>query len=153
MKLIEKGGRAMIEVSAIDVPSVPKDSPLYVTLFDDIIKIEHVKQKAAPITLQNAQITNIQRLSGNEVIEQEKSVIGRGVIGAAAGPIGAIIGAMSGLKDKKIIIKKNFIIIGYKEKDSENLNSLIFEETGSKLMTNAFILNARNKINTEAVEL
>lgn len=52
-----------------------------------------------------------------EILEKSKSVIGRGAVGALFGPVGAIIGAASGVGSKKKEKKKSFAVISYLRND------------------------------------
>lgn len=85
------------------------------------------------IYLKYSKITNIDYLCETDIIEKQKSVAGRAVIGGIAlGPLGAIVGGISGIgtKSKKDI--KFYLVINYKSNPDEPEKVLTFEDT--KLM-------------------
>ncbi|WP_226890211.1 hypothetical protein [Paraclostridium dentum] len=69
--------------------------------------------------------------------EKEKSVVGRVVIGGVLlGPLGAIVGGMTGIGSKTT--SKNYIIINYKYLNDE-LKILSFEIVGASLHWTSFV--------------
>lgn len=73
--------------------------------------------------------------------EKEKSVVGRAVIGGVLlGPLGAIVGGMTGIgtKTKSKTKSKNYIIINYKSIENE-LKILSFEIVGASLHWTSFV--------------
>ena len=72
------------------------------------------------------------------VITKNGSVIGRGVLGGFFfGPIGAIVGGMSGLNSKTNIIQTEqstyYLVINYKPNSSKKVRSISFKTTTRKL--------------------
>lgn len=61
----------------------------------------------------------IELTTEQEILEKDKSVIGRAVVGTVlAGPLGAIVGGMSGIgKKKKKGKERKIAIIGYDERE------------------------------------
>lgn len=73
--------------------------------------------------------------------EKEKSVVGRAVIGGVLlGPLGAIVGGMTGIGSKTTskTTSKNYIIINYKSLNDE-LKILSFEIVGASLHWTSFV--------------
>lgn len=83
-----------------------------------------------PIYLKYSKITNIDYLCETDIVEKQKSVAGRAVIGGIAlGPLGAIVGGMSGIgtKSKKDI--RFYLVINYKPNPNDSEKVLTFEDT------------------------
>ena len=89
--------------------------------------IKSVVVKKPEVNLKYEQITGINVTSEEEILEKSKSVTGRAVIGGVLlGPLGAIVGGMSGIGDKKKEKTRYYLIINYKSKDDE-IKVLSFE--------------------------
>ncbi len=66
-----------------------------------------------PLEIHFKHIINIDEASGEEIIQKKGSVIGRAVVGTVLlGPVGAIVGGLSGIGHKKYK-KLHFLIINY----------------------------------------
>ncbi|MCI7304074.1 MAG: hypothetical protein SOR93_10815 [Clostridiales Family XIII bacterium] len=99
-----------------------------VALFDDQIIIKECVTKNSA-TLKYDQITGVECGYKDEIVEKNKSVIGRAVAGGLLlGGIGAVVGGMSGVgkKQKKKTIK--YFIISYTASDDTD-QFLLFEDT------------------------
>ena len=84
-------------------------------------------------TIHYSQIISVEEIYGDGL--KDKSVIGRAVVGAVVlGPIGAIVGGLSGLGSKNV--KNHYLIINYWDANSRELTSVSF--MGDK-MTKFFI--------------
>lgn len=80
------------------------------------------KNKNKLVCLKYNQIVNVDSLTGQEVLAKEKNSIGRAVAGGIVlGPLGAVVGGISGVGSKKKVIQDNYLIINYK---SANLNKI-----------------------------
>ncbi|MFQ9545604.1 MAG: hypothetical protein ACLR02_11350 [Clostridium sp.] len=109
--------------------------------------IKSVVVKKPEVNLKYEQITGINVTSEEEILEKSKSVTGRAVIGGVLlGPLGAIVGGMSGIGDKKKEKTRYYLIINYKSKDDE-IKVLSFEVTNSLGAWDKFIEHVRKKIN------
>ena len=96
---------------------------------DKILSFEMPFSEAKPITLNYNQITNIDYISETEIINKQKSVCGRAVIGGLAlGPLGAIVGGMSGMSTKNKKDIHFYLVINYTSQSGED-DVLIFEDT------------------------
>ena len=114
--------------------------------------IKSVVVKKPEVNLKYEQITGINVTSEEEILEKSKSVTGRAVIGGVLlGPLGAIVGGMSGIGDKKKEKTHYYLIINYKAKDVMVCHSvdevLSFEVTNSLGAWDKFIEHVRKKIN------
>ena len=100
-----------------------------VALFDDHLELKANLKKHEPITLQYSQITDVFYGLETEVVEKNRSVIGRAVAGGLLfGGVGAVVGGMSGVGKKEKKVTKLLFIISYTSKDGEDA-FLQFEDT------------------------
>jgi len=92
----------------------------------------------------------------NIVGKKDKSIIGRAVIGGVLlGPLGAIIGGMSGIGEKEIkskAIPDNIVSISYKDNLTDKIMSFSLSTKNFKATEEYFIRHYKNKYKT-AVEL
>lgn len=73
-----------------------------------------VYRKKEPITLEYSQIKRFGKLTETEIMESDKSVIGRAVVGGILlGPLGAVVGAIDGLGTKKKAKERTFFVLNY----------------------------------------
>lgn len=87
-----------------------QEEVIQATLEDDRIKFNSVTDKNKTASLSYDKINNVGILTEKEIVEQDKSVVGRAVAGTLlAGPLGTIVGGMSGIGNKKK--KKNYRIL------------------------------------------
>ena len=98
-----------------------------VALYDDhlSIKIPLAKNET---TLQYSQITDVEYGLTSEIVEKNKSVIGRALTGGILlGGVGAVVGAVSGVGKKQTKERHFYFIINYKSSDGEE-KFLAFED-------------------------
>ena len=99
-----------------------------VALFADHLEIRLPLSKEKT-TLLYSQITDIEYGSRTELVEKDKSVIGRAVAGGILlGGLGAVIGAVSGTGKKQKKETHLYFIISYTAADGDE-KYLIFEDT------------------------
>ena len=90
--------------------------------------------------IHNSQIINLQQTSGEALSKTEKkSVVGRAVVGGLLlGPVGAVVGGMSGLGGtKEKIINKDYLVINYWDVETKTPQTLLI--SGKKEKISAFI--------------
>lgn len=88
--------------------------------------------------IHNSQIINIQTASKAELAKINKSVIGRAVVGNLIfGPLGAIIGGMSGFGTKDKFLDNQYMIINYWDTKSMIAQTLLI--SGDRETINRFI--------------
>ncbi|MBN3409939.1 hypothetical protein CJF15_12580 [Clostridium botulinum] len=108
--------------------------------------------KRPEINLKFEQITGINVVSEKDIIEKNKSTVGRAVAGGVLlGPLGAIIGGMSGIGNKQKSETHYYMVINYMSKDKE-VKVLSFEIVGASLHWSSFVKELRSKINVETLE-
>lgn len=67
-------------------------------------------------------ISNVAVISDKDIIEKDKSVIGRGVVGSVLfGGAGLILGGLSGLNKKQVVEYVDYLIINYKENGEDKV--------------------------------
>ena len=82
-------------------------------------------------------IINVAIISDKEIIEKDKSVIGRGIVGNVLfGGAGLILGGLSGLNKKQVVQNVDYLIINYKENGEDKVVSLYANEG---IINNGFI--------------
>lgn len=105
------------------IPNVNKGSLASLYLSDEKLIIEADNKT---FELKYDQLTAAQGVQKNELLKEDKSVIGRGVVGGLVlGPIGAIVGGMSGIGQKDV--KGDFLVINYLPTSTNEINALIFD--------------------------
>jgi len=88
--------------------------------------------------IHNSQIISIKKTSREELSRTDKSVIGRAVVGGLIlGPLGAIVGGMSGIGSKEKLKNQNYLVINYWDKETKAAQTLLI--SGDKTLINAFI--------------
>lgn len=90
--------------------------------------------------------TNV--LTENEILQEDKSVVSRAIVGGVLlGPLGTIIGGMSGVGNKTNKQIHYYLIINYKNKDGE-IKIISFETAGFSNWR-SFIKELKNYIPTD----
>lgn len=111
-----------------DVGQLKTGWAIDVSLYEDHLTLKNFAVKQ-PITLNYSQITDVFHGYMEEIVEKEKSIIGRAMAGGLLfGGAGAIVGAMTanGKKEKKVT--KLMFIISYTSSSGEE-SILQFEDT------------------------
>lgn len=101
----------------------------YIKEMPVIVRIDDTNQRVTIMaTMKNKPVIHIKfdqlidcaTISDKTIIEKDKSVIGRAVIGGIlTGGLGAIVGGMSGLGSKKKVKETHYLVINYRSKDGE----------------------------------
>jgi len=88
--------------------------------------------------IHNSQIISIKRTSREELAKTDKSVIGRAVVGGLIlGPLGAIVGGMSGIGNKEEIKNKHYLVINFWDIENETAQTLLV--SGDRIFIDSFI--------------
>jgi len=88
--------------------------------------------------IHNSQIISIKQTSREELSKTDKSVIGRAVVGGLIlGPLGAIVGGMSGIGSKEKLKNQHYLVVNYWDKETKAAQTLLIG--GDKTLIHAFI--------------
>lgn len=104
------------------LPSVIQNTNCVIGINPDInhLNIHTFSKVCQNFSINLSQITNAGIKTESEVIEQNKSVIGRGIVGGLLfGSLGAIIGGMSGTGTVKRYRNHRYLIINYRNSSGE----------------------------------
>lgn len=99
--------------------------------------------------IHNSQIISLKQTSQEELSKTDKSVIGRAVVGGLIlGPLGAIVGGMSGIGNKEKLKNKHYLVINYWDNETKSAQTLLI--SGNKTLITAFIeKNKKEKLINE----
>lgn len=99
-----------------------KNELVEVALYEDHLELKATIAKHEPISLRYEQITDVFHGVQSEIVEADRSVIGRAVAGGLLfGGVGAVVGGMSGVgKKKEKTVRTLLFIISYTSKDGED---------------------------------
>lgn len=114
---------------------------------DNEIRVKSRIDKKKPIAhLKLDKITKAQLISEKDIIEKSKSVGGRAIVGGLLlGPLGAIIGGMSGIGNKKTATNRMYIVVNYRSNEEDK--ALSFEVVGASMGWDKVLKGIRNHIN------
>jgi DNA-directed RNA polymerase subunit RPC12/RpoP len=77
-------------------------------------------------SIHNTQIISLKKTTQEELAQIDKSVIGRAVVGGLIlGPLGAIVGGMSGIGNKEKFINKHYFIINYWDIETQSAQTIL----------------------------
>lgn len=130
-----------------------KDTPLWdelnaiaINMLDDKLEFKNrLNKKKAPIYLEYNKITRFAVVNEKEILEKDKSVIKRGLVGGVLlGPIGAVVGAVDGTGTKKKVSYKSYFVFNYISGDGEE-KSIPVEIVGATMGLSKFIKELENR--------
>ncbi len=112
------------------IPGMPTGCMVEVALYDDRLEVVNFNSKEKnKATLSIGQINDVAFGTEKELVAKPKSPIGRAVVGGVLlGPIGAVVGGMSGMKDGQKPVYTTLLTIGYVGKNGDQ-KVLMFEDT------------------------
>lgn len=112
------------------------------------LEIKPFLSRSAPYTLDVRKIIDIQYTSDWETYEKGKSVVGRAAAGSLVfGPVGAIVGGISGTGKKQKSKRHNYVIIAYISNGVEK--SITFEEKTPQLGLTKMIAEIKEDANIQ----
>ena len=113
------------------IPSMSAPSSVKISLLPDRLEIRQIVGGKSVAYLGYDQITAAEKVNEKLIRETDKSVLGRAVVGGVLiGPLGAVVGGMSGVGKKKKTVWKDFFVINYKATGSDEPSVLSFEMVG-----------------------
>jgi len=111
---------------------IKKGALIRVTLEENELTIKPSFSKQEPSHLKYNQIINAGIVREEEITEKSKSVLGRAAVGGLIlGPLGAIVGGMSGTGKKEKTKLKAYYVINYKSSNDDEIKVLSFLVTGN----------------------
>ncbi len=154
MGIFKRDKLRSVNVSSFDgIEVLPRGLAIKLIADDDnneiLIKSRVIKKPE--VHLKYDKITGINVITEKEILEKNKSVVGRAALGGVLlGPLGAILGGMSGIGSKEKADKHYFIVINYKSKD-DDIKVISFEIVGASIGWNKFIDHIRGKIDYKPI--
>ena len=142
------GSRSVNLVYVDGIESYNKGTSIVLSLDDENKNMQMKARvyKKPPVFLNFGQIIGVGVISEKDIIEKSKNTVGRAVAGGVVlGPLGAIIGGMSGIGNKKKNETHYFMVVNYKSKDEE-IKVLSFEIIGASLHWSSFVEEFRKRI-------
>lgn len=129
----DKDGNRYIDLPIIaGIDSITKNTPIRITLLEDELVIKQRFFKKETVHLKYSKITNVGIVNEKDIQEKDKSVLGRAVAGGLVlGPLGAVIGGVSGIGKKEKKKTKIYYIINYKSSDDGEIKALSFSLSGA----------------------
>lgn len=102
--------------------------------------------------IHNSQIISLKKTSHDELAKTDKSVIGRAVVGGLIlGPLGAIVGGMSGIGSKEKIINKQYFVINYWDVVTRSAQTILISSTDN-IKIDAFIIRYQKESTKNVIE-
>ena len=103
--------------------------------------------------IHNSQIINIEKTTSAQIIQANKSVVGRAVVGSLImGPLGAIVGGMSGLNGTKEKLQvRQYVVINFWDVASRTPQSVLIQCDDAQPVS-AFIARQQQENTTNAVQ-
>ncbi len=137
-----------------DFGAITQNTAINATLKEDCIFIVSRLNKKMSVSLKYEKITNCEYITEQDIQEKSKSVLGRAAIGGLLlGPVGAVVGGMTGLKGTKKKEKtREFIIINYTTGNDET-GIIYLEIVGASLNWKTFLTELKGKANIQEAEV
>ncbi len=89
-------------------------------------------------SIHQSQIISLKQTSQEELVKKGRSVVGRAVVGGLIlGPLGAIVGGMSGIGDNEQLKNKHYLIINFWDEISRTAQTFLI--SGDKKLITSFI--------------
>lgn len=151
-----KNGNRAVNLCYVDgVNSYIKGAAIELSIDDEnkrITIIPRAYKNLPTVHIKLEQIIAANVVTEKEIIEKSKSTVGRAIAGGVVlGPLGAIIGGMSGIGNKVSSSDKYYMVINYKSLEDE-IKVLSFEIVGASLHWGSFIKELRTRVNSYTQE-
>lgn len=102
--------------------------------------------------IHNAQIISLKKTTQEELTKVDKSVIGRAVVGALIlGPLGAIVGGISGIGSKEKFLNKQYFIINFWDIETKSVQTILISSKENTKIDD-FILRQQKEANQNISE-
>lgn len=136
----------------LGIPSLEQKKIVRLFFADDRLIIRSGKQT---FELNYDKVTAIKAARKTDLVQKNKSVIGRGVVGGVAfGGVGAVVGALSAVGGKKAT-KGNLLIIYYKPDEQDEPQPVAFDlrKTSRPTRFEKFVLSHRPELAANHITL
>jgi len=142
-------GTNLVFVDGLDTFSKGEAVELAYYEDDNEVRIKsRINKKKSIMHLNLNKISAAQYISETDIKEKSKSVCGRAIVGGLIlGPLGAIIGGMSGIGNKEKSSEVYYIVINYKSNDEDK--AISFEVVGASLGWDKVLKGIRNHLHGE----
>ena len=151
-----KNGEKFYYVSSFSgIENFPKKMSLRLILGKDRFDIKTVSSNKEFRYLNYSQIKDVGIVTEKEIQEADKSVVGRAVVGGLLlGPLGAVVGGVSGVGKKQKTNHNIYLVINYISSDSSEPKVLTFlcDAINFGINTNKFVDELREKSGLQPVE-
>ncbi len=129
------------------IPGMSSPSLVKISLLPDQMEIRQITGGKNIAYLSYTQINNAQKINEEEITEANKSSIGRAVVGGVLlGPLGAMVGGMSGIGKKKKTKYKDYFVVNYTSSTDES-SVISFEITGATVGFSKFLFELKQNSN------
>lgn len=133
------------------ISGIGKGTAVAVGLKGNTIYIRQRLNKSEPYTLNINKVTRVAVLTETEILQKKKSVVGRALVGnVILGPLGTIIGGMSGIGSKEKKNVKYYMIINY---ISDEEKAISFEIVGASVGWDKLVKAIKERLPKESKEL
>ena len=122
-----------VNFSFIDgIDGLKNGTPVAVGILNDLLTVRKRLEKETFYFLELNKLKKAEILTDTQILEQQKSVIGRAAVGGLIlGPLGAIVGGMSGIGNKSKKETRHYLIINYISPEGEK--AISFEIVGASI--------------------
>ena len=128
------------------VPGMKAPSTVKISLLSDKVEIRQIVNGKGVAFLSYDQVTAAEKVNEKQIAEVDKSVIGRAVVGGVLlGPLGAVVGGVSGVGRKQKATYKDFFVINYTAASGEPA-VLSFEMVGPPAGFASFLSEFKQKV-------
>lgn len=147
----ELGAKAIISCVHVNGLSISQGSIVNLYAADEKM---HIQSGSEEFEIPTERLRAAEYKTETEIIEKQKNVVGRAMIGNLfLGPVGAVVGGMTGLGSKKKKGKrKGYLIINYINNNGD-LDAIMFVDNSPYSLLDTFarslnkIMNNRRKVN------
>ncbi len=117
---------------------------------EQVVEFKPPLSKMEPKLLEYNRIKSVNFFTEKEIIEKSKSVVGRAVVGGVLlGPLGAVVGGVSGVGDKKKEQTEGYIEIAYSTREDEaEIKTILLKVVGASIGWSKFMDTLRKVTNT-----
>lgn len=116
------------------------------------LEIKRMFQKEEPLTIQYSQILGCSAVKNLKIAKDGNNVVGNALLGGLIlGPLGAIVGGMSGIGNNERIIPKCFVLNYHPAGTPDETKAIVFEAVNSSVRWEKFVETLSEKASCESV--